>query len=488
MAKLLMIQGTCSNAGKSIIVAGLCRIFLEKGYKVAPFKAQNMALNSFVTHDNLEMGRAQVTQAYACNKLPDVRMNPILLKPNSDLGSQVIVMGKPIGSMNFKSYNKQKSKLQSIVKDAFDSLSGENDIIILEGAGSPAEINLKENDIVNMNMAKLVNAPVVIAGDIDRGGVFASFIGTLELFDEKEKALTKGFIINKFRGDLSLLNPGIDILKKRTGKEVFGTIPFIHDLKLPEEDSVEYKKNIKKNTYNNCKDINIALIDLPHISNFTDFDPFYHDEDVNLYTAVEPNEIKDADIIIIPGTKNVIGDLKYLKQKGFEKILKECAKKSKYIIGICGGYQMLGRYIYDPYLIEGEVKKQEGFNLLKITTVLEKEKYLHQVNAVCLGNNIKLIGYEIHHGKTEGNEKNYIINEKNENIGCINGNIWGTYMHGIFDNNYFRINLINEVRKSKKLNPISFKESYSIDNEFNKLANIMKKNLNMEKIYKIMDL
>jgi cobyric acid synthase CobQ len=488
MAKSIMIQGTCSNAGKSIIVTGLCRIFLEDGYSVTPFKSQNMALNSFVTEDNFEMGRAQVTQAYACRLKPDVKMNPILLKPSSDTGSQVIVKGKPIGTMNFRKYKAQKNDLIPIIRDCYEELSRENDIVVIEGAGSPAEINLKEDDIVNMHIAKMTKAPVLIVGDIDRGGVFASFIGTYELLDKFEKEITKGFIINKFRGDPSLLQPAINFTEKKTGKKIYGIVPYLNNIRIPDEDSVEFKKSVGKNIYNSNKEINIALIDLPHISNFTDFDAFHKEKDVNFYAVNHPDKINDADIIILPGSKNVIGDLQYLKKMGFDKVITSLSKKNKMIVGICGGYQMLGNNIEDPHTLESNTGNEKGLKLLSLNTILEKEKSLSQTQAICKGAEIKITGYEIHHGNTDSDEKPFILNNKNEVIGVKKGNIWGTYLHGIFDNNELRRHVINIVRGQKKLKPLPVVDSYNLDIEISKLADILRKSLDLKKIYKLMGL
>lgn len=484
MSNSIMIQGTCSNAGKSIIAAGLCRIFFQDGYMVAPFKSQNMALNSYVTKDSLEMGRAQAVQAMAARIEPDVRMNPILLKPNSDTGSQVIVNGLPIGNMDFKKYKVHKKNLIPIINNAYKSLSKEFDLIVIEGAGSPAEINLKKDDIVNSYIANITDSPVLIVGDIDRGGVFSHLIGTLELLSTKEKERVKGFIINKFRGDEQFLKPGLKFLEKRSGKKVFGVVPMIKDFKLPDEDSVEFKRSIGKNKFDDNYSINIALIDLPHISNFTDFDPFKYDKEVNFYVAENTKEVDNADIIIIPGSKNVIGDADYLKEKGFYKKLKDLSDK-KFIIGICGGYQILGKAIFDPESIESNKKMIDGIGLLNIITTLENEKILKQVNGYCTFKNINIFGYEIHHGISNINESSFMVDEKNNVLGCINKNknIWGTYIHGIFDSNDFRMHLLNNVLKKKKIALIKNLQSFNLEHEFDRLAEILRKNVNMKLIY-----
>ena len=488
MAKSLMIQGTCSNAGKSLLVTGLCRIFRDMGYSVSPFKAQNMALNSFVTREGLEMGRAQVTQSYAAGKEPDIRMNPVLLKPSSDTGSQVIVMGKAIGTLNFIDYKALKKKLKENIHNAYYSLAAENDIIILEGAGSPAEVNLIKDDLVNMRAAEMANAPVLIAGDIDRGGVFASFYGTYKILNGKDRRRIKGYIINKFRGDASLLSPALYYMKKKTGRPVLGTVPYIKDLKIPDEDSVNFKKSVGRNNFNPAKPINIALVDLPHISNFTDFDPFYQDDDVNLYIVNGPGEIKKADIIILPGSKNVIGDLTYLKTKKIDTVLLKCASLKKMIIGICGGYQMLGNNICDPSNLESSSSEINGLGLLSLNTVLEKEKMLKQTKALCIQNKMPLTGYEIHHGKTNINEKSYIQNSEGISIGARKDMIWGTYLHGIFDNGSFRREILNEIRKNKSLPALPAVNEISLDSEILRLSNILNESLDMKKIYKIMGL
>ncbi|MFC1503842.1 cobyric acid synthase [Spirochaetota bacterium] len=487
MAKPVMIQGTCSNAGKSLVTAGLCRVFLEDGFTVAPFKAQNMALNSFVTDESLEMGRAQVTQALACRKTPDVRMNPVLLKPSSDTGSQVIVNGKAIGTMDFTNYMSYKKKLKIIIRQAYRSLASENDIIVIEGAGSPAEINLKKYDIVNMHTAKLAKAPVLIVGDIDRGGVFASFIGTLSLFTDAERDMTKGFIINKFRGEISLLESGIKLLERKTRKKVFGVMPMLTDLDLPEEDSVEFKKNIRKYAYNKSAAINIALIDLPHISNFTDYDALKAEKDVNLYTVREEGRMGDPDIIIIPGSKNVIRDAEHLHANGFYNAVTELAEKGRVVIGICGGFQVLGREIHDPYSIESKRKKINGIGLLDLTTRIEKEKTLTQVEARMNGTGITVRGYEIHHGNTKMNEKAFFTVQRKRILGCISkkGNIWGTYIHGVFDSDEFRAWLLEGVRKKKGLRPVQ-RHAYDIEPGMQKLAASVREHIDMPALYKIM--
>ncbi len=482
--KTIMIQGTGSNVGKSIIVTGLCRILKEDGFRVAPFKAQNMSLNSFVTKKGLEMGRAQVTQAIAAKVEPDVRMNPVLLKPNSDNGSQVILNGKPIGNFKAKNFYQSKKKLLAEALKAFNSLAQENEIIVLEGAGSCAEINLRENDIVNMGMAQAIHAPVLIVGDIDKGGVFAHFIGTYEVLDIKDQNLIKGFLINKFRGDKSLLNSAIDFVTKRTNVPILGILDWMHDLKLPEEDSVEYSKKLGKVAFSEECTINIAVIALPHMSNFTDFDPFEIEADVNITFINSTDEIEKFDVIIIPGTKNTIADYLFLEQKGFVEVIRRIADEKR-IVGICGGYQILGKEICDPKSIESATKKIEALALLNHSTEIVKEKYLSQTKAIIQDTAMNIKGYEIHHGQTISKDKSFIVNSKSESIGTVNknGNIWGTYLHGVFENDNFRNFFLNDIRLEKgKEKKFSF---FTIENELDKLTSLLRKNLDMEKIYRI---
>ena len=340
---VIMFQGTGSNAGKSILAAALCRILLQDGVRVAPFKAQNMSLNSFVTRDGGEMGRAQVVQAQACRIDPDVRMNPVLLKPNSDTGSQVIVLGKPIGNMDFWEYTRDRTPPFAAAKESFDSLAAEYDAIVMEGAGSPGEVNLKKRDIVNMNMALYAEAPVLIVGDIDRGGVYASFIGTMEVLSERERALVKGFVVNRFRGQEAFLAEAHEYVLRHTGRPVIGVVPYLRDLGLPEEDSVSFKDGLIDGRVPAGEHVEIAVIDLPHISNFTDFDPLRIEPDVRLRVVRNPAELDTPDAVILPGSKNVIGDLAELQSCGMAQKIGELAREGRTeIIGLCGGLQILG--------------------------------------------------------------------------------------------------------------------------------------------------
>ena len=381
MAKAIMVQGTMSNVGKSLITAGLCRIFKQDGYKVAPFKSQNMALNSFITADGMEMGRAQVMQAEAAGIAPDVRMNPILLKPTNDVGSQVIVNGEVLGTMSARDYFAFKHKLVPDVMKAFHALSAENDIIVIEGAGSPAEVNLKEEDIVNMGMAKMAKAPVLLVGDIDRGGVFAQLIGTVDLLEAEERKMVKGLIINKFRGDKTILDPGIAILEAKSGIDVVGVAPYLH-IDVEDEDSLserlEFRGNGEAATL-----IDIAVIRLPRISNFTDLNVMETIPGVSVRYVKNAQELKDPDMIVLPGSKNTISDLLWMRQNGLEAAILKQAGSGKVVFGICGGYQMLGETLSDPLGLEtsGTVR---GMGLLPIDTVFMEEKTRTRVTGTFL--------------------------------------------------------------------------------------------------------
>jgi len=506
-AKVIMIQGTGSSVGKSVIVAALCRIFYQDGFRVAPFKAQNMALNSFITKDGGEMGRAQVVQAEACGIKPTVDMNPILMKPTSDMGSQIIVQGRPVGNMQAQEYRNYKSKLISVVKDSFLKLAVNYEVIVIEGAGSPAEINLREDDIVNMRMAQIANCPVLLVGDIDKGGVFAWIVGTLELLTKEERERVKGIIINKFRGDKEILQPGLDYLERKIKTPVLGVIPYFRDIRIEEEDSV----NLEKNKYNTPQPeqgkINIEVLYLPHISNFTDFGPLEREEGISLRYVKMGDKLGEPDLLIIPGSKNTLDDLYCLKKLGYQEEILNRLKKGTVIVGICGGYQMLGRQIYDPEHTESFREKIEGLGLINGATTLRSKKITFQVRARLLPNSFfniqdELSGYEIHTGETflSGDEKPlFKINKRgftqtDINDGAIGkgGMVWGTYIHGIFDNNSFRESFINFLRRKKGLSISSCvnqdRRSYQEekDREYDKLACLVRDNLNMDKIYHIL--
>lgn len=476
MAKYLMFQGTSSHVGKSILTAAMCRIFFREGFKVAPFKSQNMALNSFVTADGLEMGRAQVAQAEAANIAPSVLMNPVLLKPTGNATSQVIINGKPVGIMSAAEYHTSYANTAwQAAKIAVARLAEEYDIIVVEGAGSPAEVNLKANDIVNMRVAKFLNAPVILVADIDRGGCLASIVGTLALLDDDERNLVKGIVINKFRGDVKLFLPAVDFLENKTGKPVLGILPYIEKIGVDDEDSVSLDDKISAGG-----EINIAVIRLNKLSNFTDFDSLAGERDVNLFYAKTPAELETADLIILPGSKNTSEDLIWLKENNFvAQILK------KPVIGICGGFQMLGRKLFDPLQTESRYIELDGLNLLPLETTFAENKFTSQVTVDAdfefLGSRIcakNLQGYEIHSGVTNLGGEKFIAA----------GNVFGTYVHGIFDNDNFRRQILNAIRRKKNLPPLEVTKNFRADKQKNyeRLAKIVRENLNMELLKKIM--
>jgi adenosylcobyric acid synthase len=506
----LMLQGTSSNAGKSVLTAALCRILLQDGLSVAPFKSQNMALNSFVTPNGEEIGRAQAVQAAACRLDPDVRMNPVLLKPSSDTGSQVIVMGKPVANMRVKEYMNYKPTAFAHVQFAYDSLASEHDVMVLEGAGSPAEINLKAHDIVNMTMARYAKAKVLLVGDIDRGGVFASLVGTMELLDAWEKNLVAGFILNRFRGDVTLLDSALEFTTNRTGKPFFGVVPYLMQLGLPEEDSVTFKESIGRQLPLRDDALDIVLFDLPHIANFTDADAFSIEPDVALRVINSLGQLGNPDCIIIPGSKNTPGDLNWLHQSGLAAAVKKFAEAGGVVTGICGGFQMLGETVSDPasieYVEQDSTSKdihmhatQLGLGLLPLRTIMGKEKVLTRVTGVHVPTGNIVTGYEIHHGVTEstGAQKmqTTITREDGTIIGFgLAGNhlfqsVWGTYLHGVFDDDNFRRAFINDLRSRKGLTPLQgVQASFSIDPALDRLADTVREALDMKKVYEVLGL
>jgi len=487
----LMIQGTSSNAGKSVLVTALCRILLQDGIRVAPFKSQNMSLNSFVTHDGLEMGRAQVAQAQAARLDPDVRMNPVLLKPNSDTGSQVIVKGLPVGNMSVTEYIAYKDKAWKAACDSFDSLASEYDAILLEGAGSPGEVNLKHHDIVNMRMAQYADANVLLVGDIDRGGVYASFVGTMEVLEEWERKLIAGFIVNRFRGQAALLDSAHRYVRAHTGRDVLGVVPYLQDLGIPEEDSVSFKSGVFDAERPQEPHVEIAVISLPHISNFTDIEPFLAEPDVYLKVVTKPRELGRPDAVIIPGSKNVIGDLKALKENGFADILRVLGDSGCEIVGLCGGYQILGKSVEDPHSIESDRGNIEGLGLLNMVTRLERQKRLVRQRGIHLASNCPVYGYEIHHGISDSGLERVVEFEDGTTCGSMteNGRIWGTYLHGIFDADSFRRWFIDRLKKRAEL-PCNgqIRAWYDLEPAFDRLADTVRQGLDMDRVYALLGL
>jgi len=503
--KSLMIQGTASSVGKSILTAAFCRIFKEDSYKVAPFKSQNMALNSFITEKGLEMGRAQVVQAEASGIKPSVLMNPILLKPTTDKKCQVILNGKVYDNLSAMEYHNFKPKLKGLVRETYEQLSSDNDIVVLEGAGSPAEINLRENDLVNMGMAEISDSPVIIVGDIDRGGVFASIYGTIMLLSEEERKRVKGVIINKFRGDVEILKPGIKMLEDLINIPVLGVIPYTN-VQIEDEDSLAERFRKREEA---GKEINVEVLYLPHVSNFTDFNVFETQEDVSLRYVMRGESIGEPDILIIPGSKNTIEDLMYLRNSGLEEQILRLHKAGKIIVGICGGYQILGRSIKDPLGTESAVDEINGLALLNAETVFEEIKTTTQIEGETIGfehgflseiDSHSVKGYEIHMGQTkllDGTSPFLKITKRLEDDvevldGGINekGNVFGTYIHGVFDNIGFTRGILNKIREEKGLENInssidSFDEFK--EREYKKLAKIVRENVDIDKIYEIVN-
>lgn len=469
---------------------------MQDGFRVCPFKAQNMSLNSFVTKEQGEIGRAQANQAAACRIEASVDMNPILIKPTSEVGAQLIVRGKPCANLKAREYIKYKVNLKKVVRESFTRLSHKYDLVVMEGAGSPAEINLKKHDLVNMKMAEYAKAPVILVGDIDKGGVFAWIIGTLELLSKKERGMVKGIIINKFRGDKSLLWPGLKFLERRLGLKVLGVVPYFRDIKIPEEDSVSLDKRIRDSKDDaNGKYINIAVIKLPHLSNFTDFDALEREDDVVLRYVKTPGELGHPDLIIIPGTKNTISDLKYLKTCGLARRITSIiqANSSVFLLGICGGYQMLGQKISDRYHLESNGREMEGLGLLSIRTHLAKDKILAQVKAREISSGIEISGYEIHHGisKYRGNyEPFFEITERGgkmsrdfDGFRSEENRVFGTYLHGLFDTDAFRRGFLNKIRQKKGWPPLPGKNVFNLDREFDKLAQLLREHIDLKRLY-----
>ena len=514
-AKTIMVQGTGSHVGKSVITTALCRLLKQDGLRVAPFKAQNMSNNSYVTAGGGEIGRAQAVQAEAGGIEPTIYMNPILLKPSSDLGAQVVVWGKPFKTMQAGEYQFHTSQFLGQVQRSLEYLMDEYDVVVIEGAGSPAEINLQEHDIVNMRTAEMADAPVILVGDIDRGGVFASFIGTLELIQPHYRDRVKAFLINKFRGDQSLLKGGLDFLIQRTGVPNLGVIPYEMELGLLEEDGLSDER-IRQNNLSlsfphalsgnldpelkhsgMTSKILIDVIWLPRISNFTDFSPFDREPDVTLtYLRQIPGRFPD--VLILPGTKSTISDLQYLRTTKFDQWIDSCIEHGVKVIGICGGYQMMGSQILDPLMVESNQTEILGLEIFNAITTFEAEKTTHQISAIHLETGIEIKGYEIHMGQTKflgKAEPVFKLTKRGNNPvfldegGSIrDGQIWGTYLHGIFNFDGLRHNLLNQIRQKKNI-PLKTHPNAG-GNEthiYDRLADLVRSNIDMDLFYRILN-
>ncbi len=497
MAKKIMVQGTMSNSGKSFVVAALCRIFHQDGYKVAPFKSQNMALNSYITKQGMEIGRAQAMQAESAGIEPTVDMNPILLKPTGHMGSQVIVNGEVFGNLKAMEYYDRKLEFVPCIKKAFSNLENEYDMVVLEGAGSPAEINLRQHDIVNMGMAEMVDAPVILVGDIDRGGVFASLYGTVRLLEERERNRIKGLVINKFRGDKKILEPGLKMIEDELGIPILGVIP-MESIDIDDEDSLS--ERLSSHVYEEKKALDIAVIHLPHISNFTDFRILEQDRDISLRYVKNPMQLGNPDLIILPGTKNTMDDLKWLRSCGLEGMIFKKIEQNIPLIGICGGYQMLGMELADPYEVEGGGILR-GMELLKMKTEFAKEKTRTQISGKLFKNSklfpseeeMELTGYEIHMGLTTIDGKQQVAialdDGRMDGIEREDGLVFGTYLHGFFDEPKLVTAMKLELARKKgiKIDKEEFDwESYR-QGEYDKLATLVRTSLDMKQIYKIME-
>jgi adenosylcobyric acid synthase len=506
-ARSLMIQGTASGVGKSLITAAFCRIFSDEGIAVAPFKAQNMALNAAITPEGAEIGRAQAFQAEAARVQPSADMNPVLLKTSGENGSQVIIQGKVTKTMQAREYYAQIKTAWSAVTESFDRLSGIYDLIILEGAGSPAEINLLDVDIVNMAMARYAKAPVLLVGDIDKGGVFASFFGTIALLGDAAAPI-KGLIINKFRGDRSLLHPGITMIRELTGRPVLGVLPYIQTIGLPEEDGLSLTNHTA--VPHEYRPIHIVVIRHRYIANFTDFDALRIEPDVSLIFSRNPSDIESADLVIIPGSKNTHADLKELRALGFESALRTAHERGIPIVGICGGYQMLGTRIVDELGVESKEREMPGLSFLNIETHFDTTKTtccaeaelidpalikrMQESSSAAWDNNKQLIGYEIHMGESSGDIGLFRIRRNGSNTwlpeGSRNGSCWGTYLHGLFDHDIFRRTFLNDIRIKKGLQPITAYLSYKTirDTAINRLAEIVRTECDLDMIRSIIGL
>ncbi|MGO4500724.1 cobyric acid synthase [Paenibacillus sp. 2RAB27] len=513
---VLMIQGTASDVGKSILTAALCRIFVGDGWQTAPFKSQNMSLNSYITFDGKEIGRAQGVQADACRIVATTDMNPILLKPKQDMVAQVVVHGKPYADLEARAYRESYlPKAEVIVKDALERLRSAYDIVVLEGAGSPAEVNLKDRDIVNMRLAGWADSPVLLVADIDRGGVFASIVGTLEILTPEERDRVKGFIINKFRGDVSLLKPGLDWLEERTGKPVLGVIPYLQQLGIEDEDSasLDSKRTLSRRSSNhqgkNPDQLDVAVIRLPRLSNFTDFDPLQEETDIHFRYIDSLAEWGEPDVVLLPGSKNTMEDLHYLKESGLAGRLVSFAHEDRgWIVGICAGYQMLGVTLSDPGRYESEHAEIEGLGLLPTETVFTPNKRTVRVKGVStlFAANLVIDGYEIHMGRTQyvheivppfqiapqlstDSEEPTETSLHPDGAVSLDGRVWGTYIHGILHNDDFRRAWLNQIRLHKGLSPILQGLRYKERREaaFDRLADHVRAHLDMERVYEMME-
>ncbi|MEM6671584.1 MAG: cobyric acid synthase [Planctomycetota bacterium] len=481
---VVMVQGCASSVGKSLIATGLCRILHRRGLRVAPFKAQNMSLNSCVTVDGGEIGRAQAVQAEAAGIDPTVDMNPVLLKPEGEARSQVVVLGRPMASMDARAYQDRKRSLSDVVRGSLERLRSTYDVVVIEGAGSPAEINLKGRDIVNMHVAKMVDAPVLLVGDIDRGGVFAHFVGTLALLDPDERELVKGLIINKFRGDVRLLESGVRMIEERTDVPVLGIVPYVRDLRIADEDSVSLDHR-KSGESPREADVDVAVVRFPRISNFDDFLALEHEPGVAVRYVEAADALAKADLVVLPGTKDTRGDLHWLRDRGFDVALQERAQSGAPILGVCGGYQMLGTVIDDPHGVEGPQGSLEGLGLLPVRTVFRQDKTTVRVRARALAATFlcradeSATGYEIHMGDVvaEAGAPRLFEHEDGHHEGTWHGSVVGTLLHGLFENDDLRSGLLDRLGRARTARPIASPHA-----EYDRLADALEQSLAIDRI------
>jgi adenosylcobyric acid synthase len=487
----IMIQGTASGVGKSTLVAALCRILRQDGLRVAPFKAQNMANNAHVCRDGGEIGRSTAVQARACGLEPTVDMNPVLLKPSTDAAAQVVVMGRPVKHMTAREYQDYKPTLLTMIRGCLFRLQRDHDVVVIEGAGSPAEVNLRESDIVNMATAEIADAPVLLAADIDVGGVFAQIVGTMHLLLESERSRVKGFLINKFRGDLEILKPGLTFLERETARPVLGVIPHFRHIRLPEEDAVPAGKIGGQAPPDK---IRIDVVLHPRMSNFTDFDALEAEPDVHLRYLERPDD-RVPDALILPGTKSTIADLRRLKEAGFGAHVTRCLERGATVVGICGGFQMLGTLIRDPRHVESTADAEEGLGLLPSVTLFGEDKITAQVSGIHLGSGAEVRGYEIHMGRAEGppaapllriTERGGLAVSDFDGAEASGGRVWGTYLHGVFDNPGFRRHFVDALRAARGWPALRTLSPIDAEGEFDKLAAHVRGSVDMDRITRIL--
>ncbi len=503
MTRGIMVVGTASNVGKSIVATALCRILTQDGYKVAPFKSQNMSLNSAVTPSGREIGRAQAVQAEACGILPSEHMNPVLLKPTGDMKSQVVLQGRPVGTRSAKDYfYDKKNELWQAVEESYQYLAERYEVVVIEGAGSPVEMNLKTRDIANMKTARMADACVILVADIDRGGVFASVVGTLQLLPPEERALVKGIVINKFRGETSLFEEGRTWLESYTGTPVLGVLPYIQNLGVDEEDSVSLSSERYRSSPQRESNIAAAVVPLPHIANFTDIDPLFLEPDVHAYFCTRPDDLADADVVVLPGTKSTLLDLDWLHKNGWSEAVLRAVERGARLLGICGGFQMLGTRVVDPMHVESELYSGIGLGVFDATTAIQSDKYTKLVQGKFAGafEGIPVEGYEIHMGTTQFHRQQtplaftrpvYDSGDVASPVeeGCVSadGKVIGTYLHGVLHNDTFRVAWLNALRREKGLPLQAAHDSRAHRAEaFDRLATTVRTHLDMDRLYDIL--